>query len=143
MLDFVRAHTPLQFAWVPGYSDYYPEATGGVAAGRSVEPVPLDGRVLGSELAHLNPPYLPAPAGVTITQAEYRWLTLGTRHPRAVLASAKVVGRMVRSRLLRRSTLSMGQALAAGLRAGLLAKDVPVWLNTPLTGLPGGARPSR
>src|SRR5216683_850243 len=135
MLDFVRAHTPLEFAWVPGYSDYYPEAPGGLAAGRSVEPVPLDARVLGTELALLNPPYLPAPAGVTITQADYRWLTLGTRHPRALLASARVAGRMARSRLLRRRTLSLGQALAAGLRAGLLTKDVPVWLNTPMTGL--------
>ena len=31
--------------------------------------------------------------------------------------------------------LSLGQALAAGLRAGLLAKQVPVWLDTPMTGL--------
>ena len=63
---------------VPGYADYYPEAPGGLAAGRSIEPVPLDGRVLGTELAHLGRPYLPSP--VAITQAEYRWLSLG-RHP--------------------------------------------------------------
>jgi 3-oxosteroid 1-dehydrogenase len=31
--------------------------------------------------------------------------------------------------------LSLGQALAAGLRAGLLAADVPVWLDTPLADL--------
>jgi 3-oxosteroid 1-dehydrogenase len=31
--------------------------------------------------------------------------------------------------------LSLGQALAAGLRAGLMAKEVPVWLGTPMTGL--------
>jgi 3-oxosteroid 1-dehydrogenase len=43
--------------------------------GRSIEPVPLDGRVLGDELAHLGRPYLPAPDGVAITQADYRWLT--------------------------------------------------------------------
>src|ERR1700733_3955354 len=61
MLRFVRAHTPADFAWVPGYADYYPEAEGGVAAGRSIEPIPLDGRLLGPELAHLNPPSLPAP----------------------------------------------------------------------------------
>ena len=28
MLAFVRAHTPVDFAWVPGYADYYPEAPG-------------------------------------------------------------------------------------------------------------------
>src|SRR5215467_3993633 len=135
MLAFVRASCPVDFAWVPGYADYYPEAPGGLAKGRSVEPVPLDGRVLGAELAHLNPPYLPAPPGVVITQADYRWLSLGPRHPRSVLASIKVAGRMVRTRLFRQRVLSMGQALAAGLRAGLAAQQVPVWLDTPMTGL--------
>src|SRR5215471_19974741 len=135
MLSFVCAHTPVDFAWVPGYADYYPEAPGGLAKGRSIEPRPMDGRVLGAELANLNPPYLPAPPGVTITQADYRWLSLGLRHPRAVLAGVKVAGRMARTRLLGQRMLSMGQALAAGLRAGLLARQVPVWLDTPMTGL--------
>jgi 3-oxosteroid 1-dehydrogenase len=135
MLAFVRAAAPVDFAWVPNYADYYPEAPGGLAQGRSIEPVPLDGRLLGAELAHLNPAYLPAPNGVTITQADYRWLSLGPRHPRAILATARVAGRLARSRLLRQRTLSMGQALAAGLRAGLAARQVPLWLGTPMTGL--------
>jgi 3-oxosteroid 1-dehydrogenase len=135
MLALVRASAPVEFAWVPGYADYYPEAPGGLAQGRSIEPVPFDGRVLGEELAHLNPPYLPAPKGVTITQADYRWLSLGTRHPRAILAAAKVAARAARTRLLRQHTLTMGQALAAGLRAGLARSGVPVWLGTPMTGL--------
>ena len=135
MLAFVRASTPVDFAWVPGYADYYPEAPGGLAQGRSIEPVPLDGRVLGAELARLNPAYAPAPNGITITQADYRWLSLGPRHPRAMLATAKILGRMARTRLLRQPMLSLGQALAAGLRAGLLAREVPVWLGTPMTGL--------
>ena len=49
MLGFVRAHTPVDFAWVPNYADYYPEAPGGLAKGRSIEPVPLNGGVLGGE----------------------------------------------------------------------------------------------
>ena len=53
MLDLVLAMTPLRFAWVPGYADYYPEAPGGLAAGRSIEPVPFNGLILGGELAHL------------------------------------------------------------------------------------------
>jgi 3-oxosteroid 1-dehydrogenase len=135
MLAFVRAHTPVDFAWVPGYADYYPEAPGGLASGRTIEPVPFDGRVLGEDLATLNPPYVPAPDGMTITAADYRWLSLGTRHPRAIWTTVKVVSRMARTKALRRRTLSLGQALAAGLRGGLAASGVPVWLDTPLTGL--------
>src|SRR5260370_976161 len=97
MLDLVRARTPVDFAWVPGYADYYPEAPGGLASGRSIEPVPLDGRVVGGELDHLGRPYLPSP--VAITQAEYRWLSLGPRHPRAILAGARVAARAARARL--------------------------------------------
>ncbi len=135
MLDLVRASTPMEFAWVPGYCDYYPEASGGLASGRSVEPRLLDGRVLGAELARLNPPYLPAPAGVAITQSDYRWLSLGTSNPRSVWRAAKVAARTARTKALRRRTLSLGQALAAGLRGGLLTLGVPVWYDTPLTGL--------
>ena len=135
MLDLVLAATPLRLAWVPGYADYYPEAPGGLASGRSIEPVPLDGKLLGGELAHLNRPYLPVPAGVAVTQADYRWLSLGPRHPRALLAGAKIAVRLGRSRLPGHRMLSLGQALAAGLRAGLAASGVPVWLDTPVTGL--------
>ncbi len=88
--------------------------------------------MLGAELAHLARPYLPSP--VAITQAEYRWLSLG-RHPRGVRAAARVAGRTARARLLGQRMLSLGQALAAGLRAGLVASGVPVWLDTSLAGL--------
>ena len=133
MLDLVLGQTPLRLAWVPGYADYYPEAPGGLARGRSVEPVPFDSRKLGAELGHLARPYLPSP--VAITQAEYRWLSLGPRHPRAMLAGARVAVRAARGRLRGHRVLSLGQALAAGLRAGLVARGVPVWLDVPMTGL--------
>jgi 3-oxosteroid 1-dehydrogenase len=135
MLDLVLATTPLRLMWVPGYADYYPEASGGRACGRSVEPVPFDSGLLGAELSHLNQPYLPVPAGVAVTQADYRWLTLGPRHPRAMLAGVKVAGRLARGRLRGHRMLSLGQALAAGLRAGLAASAAPVWLDTPITSL--------
>jgi 3-oxosteroid 1-dehydrogenase len=135
MLDLVLAHTPLRFSWVPGYADYYPEAPGGLAAGRSIEPRPLDASVLGPELAHLNPPYIAAPAGVAITAADYRWLNLVARHPRGALRGARVFGRTVLGRLRGRRMLTLGQALAAGLRAGLLAARVPVELGVPLVDL--------
>jgi 3-oxosteroid 1-dehydrogenase len=135
MLDLVRSAAPVDFAWVPGYADYYPEAPGGMAGGRTIEPVPLDGRILGDELSRLNPPYLPAPDGMAITAADYRWLSLGTRHPRAIWTTAKVAGRMAKTKALHRRTMTLGQALSAGLRAGLAAAGLPLWLDTPLTGL--------
>jgi 3-oxosteroid 1-dehydrogenase len=135
MLDLVRQHTPLEFDWVPNYSDYYPEAPGGRPGGRSVEPRLLNARVLGPDLPQLRPPYLPAPAGITVTQANYRWMSLGTSHPRAIWTTARVTGRMIVNRVRKRQLLSMGQALAAGLRAGLAQAGVPVWLNTQVTDL--------
>jgi 3-oxosteroid 1-dehydrogenase len=135
MLDFVLSTTPLRFSWVPGYADYYPEAPGGLAVGRSIEPRPLDGRVLGAELARLNPPYITAPAGFSITAADYRWLNLVARHPRGMLRGARVLGRSLLSRLRGRRVLTLGQALAAGLRAGLSAAHVPVELGVPLVDL--------
>ncbi|MDT7665314.1 MAG: 3-oxosteroid 1-dehydrogenase, partial [Pseudonocardiales bacterium] len=135
MLDLVRALTPLDFAWVPGYADYYPELPGGLPRGRTIEPKPMDGRVLGAELARLNPPYIRSPGGITVTAADYRWLCLIARHPRGVLRVGRVAGRRVLGALRRQHTLVMGQALIAGLRAGLLALEVPVWLDTPLVEL--------
>ena len=74
--------------------------------------------MLGAELAHLNPPYLPTPAGVTITQADYRWLSLGPRHPRAVLAGVKVAGRMARTRLLAAARAQHGPGTGRGPAGG-------------------------
>ncbi len=135
MLSFVQAHTPLRFAWVRGYADYYPEAPGGLPGGRTIEPMPLDGRRLGAELARLAPPYLSAPGGMAVTAADYRWLSLGTRHPRAFLTGARLAASACVSRALGRRMLSLGQALAAGLRIGLRDAGVPVWLSTPMVDL--------
>ena len=132
MLDLVRSLTPVEFAWVPGYSDYYPELPGGMPQGRNIEPKPMDGRVLGAELARLNPPYMRSPGGITVTAADFKWLNLVARHPRGLLRIGRVLGRRVLGALRRQHTLVMGQALIAGLRVGLRELGVPVWLDTPL-----------
>jgi 3-oxosteroid 1-dehydrogenase len=134
-LRFVLANTPLRLRWVTDYSDYYPEAPGGLPTGRSVEPRPLNAAVLGDELANLTPPYLKAPTGLTVTQADFRWMNLVARHPRGMLRSIRVAGRRLVSLALRRQLLVMGQALSAGLRVGLSRMDVPVLLETQLTNL--------
>src|SRR6186713_1825499 len=76
MISFVMANSPLRFRYMAGYSDYYPELPGGLAQGRSIEPDMFNGKLLGAELAHLNPAYLPTPAGATVFSADYKWLVL-------------------------------------------------------------------
>ncbi|MGH3713167.1 MAG: 3-oxosteroid 1-dehydrogenase [Micromonosporaceae bacterium] len=135
MLSFVLAHSPVRFAWVPRYSDYHPEAPGGSARGRSIEPRPLDARRLGPHRAELQRPYLKAPTGVVVTQADYRWLNLVARHPRGLLRSIRVAARRALCLATRRELLTMGQALSGGLRVALADAGVPVWLDTPLVSL--------
>ncbi|MEV1068308.1 3-oxosteroid 1-dehydrogenase [Streptomyces sp. NPDC050263] len=135
MLSFVMANSPLRFRWMEGYSDYYPELPGGLPGGRSVEPDQLDGNLLGAELARLNPPYLEVPAGMVVFSADYKWLALAAVSLKGAAVATECLARGTKAALLGQQPLTMGQSLAAGLRAGLLAAQVPVWLDTPLTDL--------
>lgn len=135
VLSFLLRASPLRMRWVPGYSDYYPEAPGGRAHGRSVEPKPFDGRLLGDELANLEPDYGKSPLNVVVTQADYRWLNLVARHSRGPARVLRVGTRWMKAKLLRQRLLGRGQALAAALRVGLQRAGVPVWLDTPLVEL--------
>ncbi|MEW2402846.1 3-oxosteroid 1-dehydrogenase [Streptomyces sp. NPDC046862] len=135
MLSFVMAHSPLRFRWMEGYSDYYPELPGGLAQGRSVEPDQLDGNILGAELARLNPSYMTVPAGMVVFSADYKWLVLSAVSAKGLSVATECLARGTKAALLGQKPLTMGQSLAAGLRAGLLSAGVPVWLNTPLTDL--------
>ncbi|TMR22884.1 3-oxosteroid 1-dehydrogenase [Nonomuraea turkmeniaca] len=135
MISFVMRNSPLRFRFMEGYSDYYPEFPGGMPNGRSIEPAQLDGRILGAELDRLNPSYIPTPAGMVVFSADYRWLTLSAVNLKGTEVAAACLLRGTEAALRGEKPLTMGQALAGGLRAGLLAAGVPVWLNTPLTDL--------
>ncbi|QYJ04909.1 3-oxosteroid 1-dehydrogenase [Nocardioides panacisoli] len=135
VMDFLREHTPVRFQWVPQYADYHPEAPGGRAAGRSVEPVPLDARFLGEELERLHPQYTKAPANMIVTQTDFRKISLGMRTLRGPITMAKVMLRRLVAMLGRKRMYAMGNAIAIGLRQGLIDAGVPVHYETELTGL--------
>ncbi|MFL6113325.1 MAG: 3-oxosteroid 1-dehydrogenase [Catenulispora sp.] len=135
MISFVLANSPLRFRFMAGYSDYYPELPGGMPNGRSIEPDQLDGNILGAELAHLNPSYLAVPAGMVVFSADYKWLNLAAVNARGAEVAAACLARGTAAALAGQKPLTMGQSLAAGLRAGLMQAGVPVLLNTPLTDL--------
>ncbi|MEU3467384.1 3-oxosteroid 1-dehydrogenase [Streptomyces sp. NPDC006687] len=141
MLDFVMANSPLRFRFMDGYSDYYPDLPGGLPNGRSIEPDQIDGNLLGAELARLNPAYMQVPAGMVVFSQDYKWLNLAAVTAKGLAVSTECLARGTKAALLGQKPLTMGQALAAGLRAGLMRAGVPVWLNSPLVDLvqEGGA----
>lgn len=135
MLSFVLKQTPLKMCWVPGYSDYYPEAPGGRPGGRSIEPKPFNARKLGPDESGLEPAYGKVPLNVVVMQQDYVRLNMLKRHPRGLLRSLKVGARTMWAKATRKNLVGMGRALIAPLRIGLREAGVPVQLNTALTDL--------
>lgn len=132
MIEFVQQQSPLRFRWMQGYSEYFPENPGGIADGASIEPDLIDGKLLGSELANLNPAYLAMPPGLVVFGGEYKWLNLAAVSAKGFSVATNCVARYLDAIAKGQTPLTMGQALAAGLRAGLQRANVPVWLQTPL-----------
>lgn len=133
--DFVLDHSPLQMTWVPGYSDYHPEAPGGLGSGRSCEPKPFNLKALGPEAANLEPPYAKAPLNVVVMQADFVRLNLIRRHPKGMMRAMRVGARTYLAKFTGKHIVGMGQAIIAAMRKGLMDANVPVLLNTPMTKL--------
>ncbi len=135
MMDFVRDHTPVRFSWVPQYADYHPEQPGGRPGGRSVEPDPIDGNIIGEELDRLHPPYTKAPANMVVSQADFRWISLGFRTLKGPWTMLKVFVRRFLAILTGKRLHGMGNALVIGLRKALLDAGVPLWYAAELSDL--------
>ena len=130
MLTWLRDHTCVQFQRMPGYADYYPERPGGLAASRSLEPVPFNGKKLGSELAHLRKPMAEAPGGLAFTASDYQKIGMLTSTWTGKFTALKAGLRWLRDRLTGARTLTMGQALSGRLRHALQQAGIPLWLRT-------------
>ncbi|ORV49392.1 3-ketosteroid-delta-1-dehydrogenase [Mycolicibacter engbaekii] len=135
-VQMLRRTTPMKFQWAKGYSDYHPEKAGGSALGRTCECRPFNTAVLGSELTRLRPGVMKSSFPMPVTGADYRWLNLMVRVPRRslpriMLRAFQGIGGLA----LRRRYAAGGQALAAGMFAGVLRADIPVWTESPVTEL--------
>jgi 3-oxosteroid 1-dehydrogenase len=138
-VEMLRRTTPLRLFWARDYSDYHPEEPGGSATGRTCECRPLDTSILGEYRTRLQPGVMEATVPIPTTGADYRWMNLVARVPRKGIPTfAKRVAQGVGGRLLGRCYAAGGQALAAGLFAGVLRAGIPVWTDTTLLRLDGG-----
>lgn len=130
MLTWLRDHTCVQFQRMPGYADYYPERPGGLAASRSLEPIPFNGKKLGSELAHLRKPMAEAPGGLAFTASDYQKIGLLTSTWTGKITALKAGLRWLRDLLTGARSRTMGQALSGRLRHAMQQAEIPLWLNT-------------
>ena len=126
--------TPLSFMWTPGYSDYHPENRGGSAVGRTCEPRPFNASKLGVERKRLRPTNIPIP--IPFTSADFRLINLAARQPlkgmpRLIKRVAQGIGGLV----FKREYVSAGQALTAGMFAGAIRNNIPVWTSASVTEL--------
>lgn len=136
-VTLMRRATPMEFQWDEGYADYHPEEPGGSAAGRTCESRPFDARThLGAHRPWLRPTALAAPVPMPITSPDYRWMNLMAKVPgKGVPLVMKRVLQGMGGMVIGKEFLAGGQAIAAGLFAGVLAADIPVWLRTKLVRL--------
>ncbi|WP_219418196.1 3-ketosteroid-delta-1-dehydrogenase [Pseudonocardia nigra] len=135
-VEMLRRTTPMRFQWAREYSDYHPEQPGGAATGRSCECRPFDVSALGAERARLRPAVMAAPVPMPVTGADYRWMNLMAKVPRkGVPLVLKRLLQGVGGKVLGKEYVAGGQALAAGLYAGILRAGIPVWTQTSLVRL--------
>ncbi|MDX2396033.1 FAD-dependent oxidoreductase [Streptomyces sp. DK15] len=126
--------TEVRFMYTPGYPDYFPEAPGGMAQGRSVEPCIVDFRRLGELGRTMRRAGLPT-YGLTMTSYDFRFLNMVARTWAGRRTSVKVGMRAVKALLTGRKLLSLGEALIARMRLSLDRLGGDLWLSAPLTGL--------
>ncbi len=135
-VEMLRRTTPMKFQWAKGYSDYHPEKPGGSAVGRTCECRPFNTALLGDQLGRLRPGVMKSSFPMPVTGGDYKWLNLIARvpakaWPRVIRRAVQGIGGLV----VGRRYAAGGQALAAGMFAGVLGAGIPVWTNSPLTEL--------
>lgn len=138
MVEMLRRTTPMKLFWARDYSDYHPELPGGSAAGRTCECRPLNTSILGENLSRLRPGVLEVKIPMPTTGADYRWMNLMARVPRKGLPLiVKRLAQGVGGLMVGRRYAAGGQALAAGLFAGVLRAGIPIWTDTSPVRLEG------
>ena len=133
MIAMLLRTTPIRLSWAKDYSDYHPEEPGGMAGGRTCECRPLNSAILREYRTRLRPGVMEAKVPMPTTTADYRWMNLMARVPRKGIPTiAKRLAQGVGGLLIGRRYVAGGQALAAGLFAGVVRAGIPIWTDTEL-----------
>jgi succinate dehydrogenase/fumarate reductase flavoprotein subunit len=132
MITFLQG-LGVRLIYAEGYPDYYPERPGGNARGRCVEAGLIDGRTLGAWGERLRTRAGPP---VAIHSGELSRIVLAARTVSGLRTAVRAIGvRTIGRSLLRQKPMVMGGSLMGQLLTLALARQVDIWLDSPLTEL--------
>ncbi|HEX3546458.1 MAG TPA: FAD-binding protein [Mycobacterium sp.] len=136
MMEFLENLSPwFQFVWKPGYADYYPELPGGSELGSTINVPAIDLRKLGDEEKNLLRPLALAPNGIWFAPKDLRLFYQVRQNWRGKAVLLKLIWRMFRARVFGDRMAAIGQSLATRLRLAMEQQGIPLWLNSPMSGL--------
>ena len=136
MMEFLEKTSPwFEFVWKPGYADYYPELPGGSERGSTINVPAIDLRKLGDEEQNLLQPLALAPKGIWLGPKDLRLFYQVRQNWRGKAVLVKLLWRMLRARVFGERMAAIGQSLAARLRLAMKDRDIPLWLDSPMTEL--------
>ena len=135
-VEVLENHSDVKLRAYPRHPDYRSELEGAVVAGRALEALPFDGRLLGDALRLVRPPIpeFTLLGGMMVDRTDIGHLLSAASSMKSLLPTAKLLVRYGRDRLRypRGSRLVMGNALVGRLLYSLLRRDVEILTDTSL-----------
>jgi 3-oxosteroid 1-dehydrogenase len=135
VLAYLHDETHVRYIPLAKYTDYYPEAPGGRAGGRSMDPLPFDGSKLREDMILLRRPHpqsqILGKFGITAKEAQ---AAIGVGFTTMMFMAWQMFLYMLRhfkrKRWGRDTKLCAGNSLMGRLLLSLKERKVPTWLNT-------------
>jgi 3-oxosteroid 1-dehydrogenase len=135
VLAYLHEKTHVRYVPLAKYTDYYPEAPGGLPGGRSMDPVPFDGSLLREDLIRLRRPHpqsqILGKFGITAKEAQ---AAIGVGFKTMMFMAWQMFLYMLRyfkrKRWGRDTKLCAGNSLTGRLLLSLKDRRVPAWLET-------------
>jgi hypothetical protein len=135
-VEVLENHSEVRLRAYARHPDYRSELEGAAVAGRALEPLPFDGRLLGEAFKLVRPPLreFTLLGGMMVDRTDIDHLLSSTKSAKALLHSVKLLARHARDRLShqRGTRLVMGNALIGRLLYSLMLRDVEILTGTSL-----------
>ncbi|KAF0098529.1 MAG: FAD binding domain-containing protein 15 [Rhodospirillaceae bacterium] len=138
-VEFIENNTHVRYEAVPIWADYHPTKPGAAQGGRSLLPLPFDGRRLGKRFNQLRAPLrtMMAFGGMMLGRNDLPHVFKMTRSARSALHVAGMTARYAIDRLNhdRGTRLTNGNGLIAALALSAQERGIELWLESPVVEL--------